>query len=421
MKQGGLQKLTLRDVPLSGKTVLLRADYNVPLTKDGQISDDFRIRSSVDTINYLIDRHCKVVICSHLGRPNGEVNEAFSLEPVADRLTKLLKKPVRFVPESVGDQVSQATKRMHAGDVVLLENLRFHAGEEANDSDFAKLVASSSGAEYFVQDGFGVVHRAHASTYAITQFLPSVAGLLLEREYNVIRSNMDAPKRPLVAILGGAKVSDKIAVIEKFVSIADTIIIGGAMANTFFKQRGHSIGKSVHEDGLASIVTKIYDTAEKKVGTENIDDFIILPTDVAVATKIDASVRRTMVSISDVASDEYILDAGPESIARITDILDGAQTVIWNGTLGYAELEQFSYGSARTALALATHPEITSVIGGGDTADFVLGWDAGSGSSFTHVSTGGGASLDLMAGAAMPGIDALLDAQSAIQYTNKKH
>ncbi len=243
----------------------------------------------------------------------------------------------------------------------------------------------------------------------------------MKNELDNAKQVLESPKHPFVAILGGAKVSDKIAVIEKFVSIADTIIIGGAMANTFLKQRGQAIGKSVHEDGLESIVTKIYDTAQKKIGAENVDDFIVLPTDVAVATKIDASVRRTIVSVDDVASDEYILDAGSESIARISEILNDAQTVIWNGTLGYAELKQFSHGSARTALALASHPEITSVIGGGDTADFVLDWDADNGSSFTHVSTGGGASLDLMAGAVMPGIDALLDAPSAMQYTSEKH
>ncbi len=421
MKQGGFNKLTLRDVPLSGKTVLLRADYNVPLGKDGQIADDFRIRSSIDTVTYLLDRQCKVVICSHLGRPDGKIKDELTLEPVALHLSKLLKKPVRFVPESIGDQVSQATKRMHSGEIVLLENLRFHAGEESNDAGFAKQLAVSSSAEYLVQDGFGVVHRAHASTSAITQHLPSVAGLLLEKEYTVIRENMDSPARPLVAILGGAKVSDKIAVIEKFVSIADTLVIGGAMANTFFKQRGVSIGKSIYEEGLDGVVSKIYDAATKKVGAENVDDFIILPTDVAVATKMDDTVRRAVVSVNDVASDEYILDAGSESIARISEVLSDAQTVIWNGTLGYAEIKQFSYGSARTALSLASRPQLTSVIGGGDTADFVLSWDAGNGSSFTHVSTGGGASLDLMAGAAMPGIDAILDAPSAIQYTNKKH
>ena len=403
-------KRTVRDVPLRGKVVLVRADYNVPLNGAGEIADDFRIVSSLPTVQYLVGQGCKVVICSHLGRPDGKVDERFSLEPVAERLAKLLRQPVQFVPESIGDAVKQAVKRLHAGQVVLLENVRFHAGEEANDAHFAKALAEDSLAEYFVQDGFGVVHRAHASTAAITQYLPSVAGLLLEKEFLSIRTAMDDPKPPLVAVLGGAKISDKIAVIEKFVAIADTIIIGGAMANTFLKHRGLPIGKSIHEDGLDGIVKKIYDAAEKKVGPEAIDDFIVLPTDVAVANKPEKSARRVMVAASDVASDEMILDIGPDSIATAVRIIDEARTVIWNGTLGYAELPQFSHGSARIALALATHPDIVSVIGGGDTADFVLKWDAADGASFSHVSTGGGASLDLMAGAVMPGIDALLDA-----------
>lgn len=410
MKKGGFFKRTVRDVPLTGKTVLVRADYNVPLTSSGDIDDDFRIQTSLPTLRYLIDRGCKVVICAHLGRPDGTVDDRFTLEPVAERLSKLLRARVQFVPECVGDAVRQTTKRLHSGQVALLENLRFHAGEEANDSQFAKALAEDSGADYFVQDGFGVVHRAHASTSAITQYLPSVAGLLLEKEWTNIRSAMDAPKPPFVAVLGGAKISDKIGVIEKFIALADTIIIGGAMANTFLKYRGFSIGKSIHEDGLDSIVKKIYQTAEKKVGADAVDDFIILPTDVAVAKKIDASERRIVVAAGDVASDEMILDIGPDSIATATSIVSSAHTVIWNGTLGYSELLHFSHGSARMALTLAAHPEITSIIGGGDTADFILGWDAAHGGSFTHVSTGGGASLDLMAGATMPGVESLLDA-----------
>lgn len=409
-KKGGFLKRTVRDVPLRGKVVLLRADYNVPLTDKGEIADDFRIVSSLPSLQYLIGQGCKIVVCSHLGRPDGKTDERFTLEPVAERLAKLLRQPVQFVPECIGDRVKQHAKRLHAGQVLLLENVRFHAGEEANDAHFAKALAEDSMAEYFVQDGFGVVHRAHASTDAVTQYLPSVAGLLLEKEYVTIRTAMDSPKKPLVAVLGGAKISDKIAVIEKFVAIADTIIIGGAMANTFLKHRGYSIGKSVHEDGLDGIVKKIYDTAEKKVGAEALDDFIVLPTDVAVATKADKTARRLMVAADDVTSDEMILDIGPDSIATAVQIVSEAQTVIWNGTLGYAELPQFSHGSARIALALATHPGMTSVIGGGDTADFVLNWDAANGASFSHVSTGGGASLDLMAGAAMPGVEALLDA-----------
>lgn len=410
MKKGGFLKRTIRDVPLLGKTVLVRVDYNVPLTSSGEIDDDFRIQTSLPTLRYLIDRGCKIILCSHLGRPDGVVDERFTLEPIAERLSKLLKVRVQFVPECVGDGVRQVTKRLHPGQVVLLENLRFHAGEEANDSQFAKALAEDSGADYFVQDGFGVVHRAHASTSAISQYLPSVAGLLLEREWINIRSAMDTPKHPFVAVLGGAKISDKIGVIEKFIAIADTIIIGGAMANTFLKYRRFAIGKSVHEDGLDSIVKKIYESAEKKVGADAVDDFIVLPTDVAVAKKIDPSERRIVVAVEDVASDEMILDIGPDSIAAATSIVSQAHTVIWNGTLGYSELLHFSHGSARLALTLAAHPEITSIIGGGDTADFILGWDAAHGGSFTHVSTGGGASLDLMSGAAMPGIEALLDA-----------
>lgn len=409
MKQGGFNRLTVHDVPLQGKTVLVRADYNVPLTSDGQIADDFRIRASIPTLRYLIEQRCKVVICSHLGRPEGQADEAYTLEPVGERLSKLLQKPVKFAPECVGDKVRQAAKRLAPGQVLLLENLRYHAGEEANDDRFAKALAQDSYAEYFVQDGFGVVHRAHASTSAITQHVPSVAGLLLEKEYNAITSAMLQPKEPLVAVLGGAKISDKIAVIERFVAIADTIIIGGAMANTFLKHRGYHIGKSIHEDGLDSIVEKIYEAAKKKVGADEVDEFIVLPSDVAVATKIAPDSRRMSVSVGDVRHDEIILDMGPDSIATAARILQSASTVVWNGTLGYAELAQFAHGSARVALTLASHPEITSVVGGGDTADFVIKWDAAGGDSFSHVSTGGGASLDLMAGSPMPGIESLME------------
>ena len=410
MKKGGFFKRTIRDVPLRGRTVLVRADYNVPLTEKGEIADDFRIVSSLPTLHYLLDQGCRVIICSHLGRPDGKVDERYTLEMVAERLSKLLKHHVQFVPECIGDTVIQAAKKLQPGRILLLENLRFHAGEEANDAQFARALAENSQAEYFVQDGFGVVHRAHASTDAITQFMPSVAGLLLEKEYLAIRSTMDSPERPLVAVLGGAKISDKIAVIEKLVAIADTIVVGGAMANTFLKHQGHQIGASVHVDGLDSIVKKIYDAAAKKVGDDAVDDFIVLPSDVAVAPKIDPEIRRISVSVDDVANDEMILDIGPESIAAAVSAIAQAKTVIWNGTLGYAELPNFSYGSARVALALAANPDITSVIGGGDTADFVLKWDAASGGSFSHVSTGGGASLDLMAGSSMPGIERLLDA-----------
>lgn len=415
MKKGGFPKLVITNVPLDGKTVLLRADYNVPLTKAGEISDDYRLTQSLPTIQELIRRKCKVVICSHLGRPAGKVVASASLEPVATHLATLLGQPVTLVPDCIGDQVVQAVRHMHPGQVILLENLRFHAGEEANDGAFARALARDSGAHYFIQDGFGVVHRAHASTAAITNVLPSVSGLLLAREWTTITNAMENPKQPMVAVLGGAKISDKIKVIKRFIAIADTIIIGGAMANTFLQYKGMPIGKSKYEDGLDEIMRDIYAAAEKKVGADKVDDFILLPVDVAVANEIGASARRAVVAADEVAADEYILDIGWHAIEIAVATLKGAGTVVWNGTLGYAELPQFAHGSARIALALASQPETTSVIGGGDTADFVLHWDAAveskrSGSSFTHVSTGGGASLELMAGEPMPGIDALLPA-----------
>lgn len=401
-------KKTVKDIELGGATVLLRADYNVPLDENGKIADDYRITCSIPTLKYLLAQNCKIVICSHLGRPDGKVNPKESLEPIATRLGELLDKHITFVPECIGDRVIQAVKRVSNGNIVLLENLRFHGGEEKNDRSFAEALARDSGAKYFVQDGFGVVHRAHASTSAVTEFLPSVAGLLLEKEVSTITGVMKDPERPMVAILGGAKISDKIKVIERFVEIADTVMIGGAMANTFLQYKGFPIGKSMHEDGLESIMHSIYKTAQKKV--EDVDDFLILPTDVAVATDVHDDARRMIVSREDVASNELILDIGPDSIQRVAQVISGAKTVVWNGTMGLAEKEKFSYGSSRTALAIAQNEALTSVIGGGDTADFVLKWDAAKGASFTHVSTGGGASLELMAGEPMPGIESLLDA-----------
>ncbi|HEX8390367.1 MAG TPA: phosphoglycerate kinase [Candidatus Saccharimonadales bacterium] len=409
MKGGAFGKRTIRDVPLDGAIVLVRADYNVPQADDGSIDDDFRLKASLPTLRYLIARQCRVIICAHLGRPEGQNDDRFSLESVAERLGQLLGQPVRFVPDCVGDRVTQAVKRTRPGEVVLLENLRFHAEEEANDPVFAKALATSSGATYFVQDGFGVVHRAHASTDAITHYLPGVAGLLLEREVLAIHGALEKPKRPLVAVLGGAKVSDKIEVVERFIALADHIVIGGAMANTFLAYKGLPVGTSKCETDMNGVMKKIYTAAEKKVGQAAIADFLLLPTDVAVAASPSATARRTVVTVQEVSDSEMILDIGPSSIDRAVAVVQAAGTVVWNGTLGYAELPQFAHGSARVALALATHPDVTSVIGGGDTADFVLDWDGANGASFSHVSTGGGASLDLMAGKPMPGIDALLD------------
>ncbi len=412
----GFFKETIRDVPLEHQTVLVRADYNVPINDKGEIDDDLRIRASLPTLNYLLDRGCKVVVISHLGRPEG-VTPSLTLEPVAVRLAQLLRRDVRFINDTIHDRATQTAKRAPKNSVVMFENLRFDAREEADDLDFAAAIAKASGARYFVQDGFGVVHRAHASTHAITLCLPSVSGLLLEKEYQTITKAMNHPKRPLYAVMGGAKVSDKISIIKEFVAKADKIIIGGAMANTFLAYKGLSVGSSKYEPDQKAIIDDIYATVHAKVG-DDVDSFIVLPTDVAVGKSVDADQNRRNVSVDHIESDDKALDIGDETIERIVnDISVHAATVIWNGTLGFAEFPNFAHGSARLAMVLATRPDITSIIGGGDTADFIIKWDAKKGGSFTHVSTGGGASLELMAGDKLPGIESLLDARKQVGYT----
>lgn len=403
-----LSKLTIKSIPLEHKTVLVRADYNVPLNANGEIDDDLRIRASLPTIRYLLSQHCKVVIMSHLGRPDGR-DASQSLAPIAVRLQELLGRPVGFIDDCIGDKVKHGVRKAAQTSVTLLENLRYYTSEEENSESFAKQIAQATGARYLVQDGFGVVHRAHASTDAITHFIPSVAGLLLEKEFNTITAAMEHPRRPLVAVLGGAKVSDKITVIERFVEVADKIIIGGAMANTFLSYRGHTVGASKVEADQGETLDRIYKAARKKVG-DAVDDFIILPTDVAVDTQISPEDGRHIVQVGAIAADDIALDIGDQTIIRMIKEILSAKTVIWNGTLGYAEIPAFAHGSARLALSLATQTGTTSIIGGGDTADFVLKWDSRQGESFTHVSTGGGASLELMAGKVLPGIASLLDA-----------
>ena len=406
----GFTKKTIKDVPLEHQTVLVRADYNVPLDDDGSIGDDYRMTQSLPTLHFLIHAKCKVVIMAHLGRPKGKVDKRLSLEPIAAHLSQLLDKKVTFVPDCIGDRVKVAVKKAKPGDVILLENVRFHAGDDENDPKFAKQLVDSSQAKYFVQDGFGVVHRAQASTEGVTHYLPSVAGLLLEKEVSTINATMKNPKRPLIAVLGGAKVSDKITVIQRFVEIADQIIIGGAMANTFFKYRGWPIGKSVHEPGEEALIERIYADARRKVG-DKVDDFILLPTDVAVAPEIGPHQKRTIVDVHNVEADDYILDLGPTSTDVMLAHVKNAATVVWSGTLGYTEELVFAYSSAKLATALTEQKSHTfSVVGGGDTADFVLHWNKKGRNSFGLVSTGGSASLELMAGQVLPGVAALIDA-----------
>ena len=405
----GFFKQTIRDLPLGhGRhhRILVRVDYNVPL-HDGEISDDLRIRASLPTLKYLLDRGCSLVLISHLGRPDGH-DLSCSLEPTAKRLEELIDRKVVFVDDTTGDAAYQAVHHSGKGSIVMLQNLRFDVREEEDSEEYAEEIAHVAQADYFVQDGFGVVHRAHSSTSAITTKLPSVAGLLLVKEFNTIEQAMESPKRPFVAVLGGAKVSDKIKIVERFVELADTILIGGAMANTFLNYKGVHMGASKVEADQKATLDSIYEAARNKVG-DNVDDFIVLPTDVAVATKVDDFEKRRNQQLDRIKTDEMALDIGDESIEKFTEIIAQSKSVIWNGPMGVDELREFSHGSARVALALATHPDIESIVGGGDTADFVLKWDAKKGASFTHVSTGGGASLDLMAGKKLPGVESLLD------------
>lgn len=404
-------KQTMNDVPLDGKTVLMRGGYDLPLTSDGKVDDDYRIRMSLPTIKALLERGCKVVIINHLGRPGGKVDLQYSLESAAERLSELLGKEVIFVNDCVGENARMTVKRAPAGSVIMFENLRFYPGEEANDPEFAKQVVKASGAEYLVQDGFSDAHRAHASMSAITHLLPSVAGLLIEREYTTITSAMKAPKRPLIAVLGGAKVSDKISVIEALVDVADTIIIGGAMANTFLARDGVFVGDSKVETDQNDTIDCIYEAVVRKVGRDKVNDFLILPIDVGVGTSTELTATRQDVSVRTIPAGSLALDIGPKSIERMQSVIATAHTVIWNGTLGYAEVPAFATGSAALAEQLADNPAIDSIIGGGDTADFVIHWDKKHGESFSHVSTGGGASMELMAGEKLPGIEALLDAR----------
>jgi 3-phosphoglycerate kinase len=404
------KKMTIRDIPVDGKTVLLRADYNVPLESDGSIADDFRVQSSLPTLNYLLERDCKVVIISHLGRPEGR-DASCSLKVVAKHLGSLLNYPLLFVDDCIGEKVRMSVKKAPKASIVVLENLRYYPQEEKNDSDFAKKLARASGADYFVQDGFGVVHRAHASTAAITQFLPSVSGLLLEKEYQMITNAMKHPEHPFVAVLGGAKVSDKLPLIEALEPVVDAIVIGGAMANTFLAAAGVTMGASKYEKDQAEEIKVIYRRAIKKVGADAVNKFLVLPTDAVVAKSPDEHTKQKNVSINEIAEDEMALDIGSDTAKRFAKIIAGAKTVIWNGTMGFAEKPEFAHGSQEVARTLAKNPRIVSIIGGGDTADFALHWDHKKGGSFGHVSTGGGASLELMAGNKLPGVEYLLDAR----------
>jgi phosphoglycerate kinase len=394
-----LPKLSIRDLDLKGQRVFIRVDFNVPL-KDGVVRDDTRIRASIPTIRFALDHGATAVLASHLGRPKGRKAPEFSLRPVADRLAALLGRPVTFVDDCVGADTQQKVDavRRDGGGVLLLENLRFHAEEEKNDSQFAAALAAL--ADCYVDDAFGAAHRAHASVEAVTRHLPrAAAGLLMEQELRYLGQALGSPARPFVAILGGAKVSDKIEVIENLIGKVDRLMIGGAMAYTFFKSRGLPIGRSLVEDDKLDAARAIEAAAAKR-GVR-----LDLPVDHVVADRVEAGAAYETLPIGDARIGErYGVDIGPATIRAFEQSLAGAKTVVWNGPVGVFEIEAFAAGTNAVARAVAA-VEGTTIIGGGDSISAVR--KAGVADRITHISTGGGASLEFLAGRVLPGVAAL--------------
>ena len=395
-----MTKKTIHELDLKGRRLFVRVDFNVPI-RGGVIGDDTRIRAALPTLTYALDRGATLVLGSHLGRPNGAVNPEFSLRPVADRLAELLERRVVFTADCIGDAVTRAMGQVGARGVVLLENLRFHAGEEANDRVFATALAAP--ADCYVNDAFGAAHRAHASTAGIVNHLPdAAAGLLMARELRYLGGLLQSPSRPFVAILGGAKVSGKMEVIENLLGRVDALLIGGAMAYTFFKAQGLAVGRSLVEDTLMDATRTIERTAtERGVRLE-------LPSDHVVTPRLEANAPHDTLAVDDpTIGDRLGVDIGPETVRRFADIIGAAKTIVWNGPMGVFEIEAFAPGTMAIAQAMA-HSGARTIVGGGDSVAAV--GRTGVADQITHISTGGGASLELLGGRGLPGLDALPDA-----------
>jgi len=390
-------KRSLTDYPLAGKRVLVRVDFNVPL-EGGRVADDTRIRAALPTIAYLLDQGCAVVLASHLGRPKGQVVDDLRMAPVAARLAELLGRPVKTAADCVGPEVAAAAGVLRPGEVLLLENLRFHAAETANDPAFAAQLAAL--ADVYVNDAFGTAHRAHASTEGVTHYLPAVAGLLMIRELEMLGALLSDPARPFVVVLGGAKVSDKIGVIEKMLGSADAILVGGAMCFTFFKAAGLEVGTSRFEADKLDVAAGI--AAKARAGACVFE----LPSDIVVAPAPEAGATSSVVPADAMPADQMGLDVGPATSAAFAARLAGAGTVFWNGPMGMFEIDEFAAGTKAVGEAIAAGGAV-SVVGGGDTVSAVRRF--GLGGRITHISTGGGASMELIEGKALPGVEALLD------------
>jgi len=396
-----MNKKTIRDIDIAGKPILVRVDFNVPLDEQCQITDDARIAAALPTIQYLLTNGAAIMLMSHLGRPDGQVVEKLRLTPVAQRLSALLHTPVQTVPDCIGPQVEATAKALQPSQILLLENLRFHKQEEQNNPEFAQQLASLG--QVYVNDAFGTAHRAHASTEGVTHYLPSVAGFLIEKEINFLGSTLENPRRPFAAVVGGAKVSDKIQVLERLLNIADIILIGGGMANTFLKAQGYEIGASLYEEAKVDIALNLIKKAQQQNKT------FLLPTDVVIADRFAADAEHKVVPSNQVTPGWRILDLGPETVRHFGRVLADAQTILWNGTLGVAEMPAFAIATNALIAILGdrTHHGAITIIGGGDSAAAVD--HAGAADQMTHVSTGGGASLEFLEGRTLPGVAALQD------------
>ena len=393
-----MNKQTVYDIHPEGKKVYIRVDYNVPHDKEGHITDDRRIKATIPTIRYFLDRGASLVIASHMGRPKGEVKEELSLAPVAKRLSELLHQPVEFSSDCIGEEASTKKKALQPGDVLLLENLRFHKGEEKNDPTFAK--ALIEGVDVAVNDAFGVSHRTHASVAGVGKLMPMVAGLLLKKEIDFLDDVIEHPKRPFAAIIGGAKISDKIQVIANLMEKADVILIGGGMANTFVAAQGYDMGKSLQDKDRFDLARNLMKKA-RDMGSE-----IMLPVDFMAADEFSETANTKVLSKEEFTSPWMALDIGPKTIQLYVDTLKKMKTVVWNGPMGVFEMKPFAKGTYAIARAMADL-DATTVIGGGESASVVD--QLGIGDKFSHVSTGGGASLEMLEGMVLPGVAILAD------------
>lgn len=394
-----MNKKTVKDIDVNGKKVLVRCDFNVPLDSEtGKITDNRRIRAALSTIQYLLDHNAKVILCSHLGRPKGEFNQKYSLKPVAEELSRLLNRDVKLAKDVIGENAKELTSNMKTGDIVLLENVRFHKEEEQNDPEYSKALASM--AEIYVNDAFGTAHRAHSSTTGVADYLPAVSGFLIEKELEFLGGALENPKHPFVAILGGAKVSDKIGVIENLLDKVDTLIIGGGMAYTFYKAQGHHIGTSICEEDKLDLARSILEKAKQK-GVE-----LLLPVDNHVSSEYSNDGEEKIVNSTEIPDGFMGLDIGPKTIEKFEAAVKDAKTVVWNGPLGVCEFDKFATGTKAVATMLS-RIDATTIIGGGDSAAAIE--KLGLADKMTHISTGGGASLEFLEGKTLPGIACLQD------------